>query len=469
MKRHILYIGAVALCLGLSSCDEDFTDWASPQHNDQQPMAGAVAAIAAAGADDDVVKADAADTVNIINLTGFSDASITSGTVSEVILNGTNTVPFTSADGKTIRVATAQLDSVVKEVYQSQASTKRELTLSLNVAAKNAKGTSFSVKSNEVAAAYTPGPTPEVESAYYLVGGFNNWVLDKSVPMTAKGDGTFQATVEVTAGDCYWKIFGAKAVAAADWSQGLGCVTNGSTATSDFIKWNDGAEAQSMMIKEAGTYIITFDAVNFRYSVAPKVAELYFTGSNYNWGGSAADWHALTPVNGRDGEFWTMVYADAGEQLKFAPQAGWGGDFAGTVAGDEAASGAAPEGGNLTIAKAGWYLLYVNATTQAVEVFQPNVYMIGDCMGNWDETAEASKFTVPTTRDGEFVSPAFAADGDMRVYVKPKADVEWWRTEFIVIDGKIAFRGNGGDQERVAAKAGQKLHLNFTAGTGSVK
>ena len=53
--------------------------------------------------------------------------------------------------------------------------------------------------------------------------------------------------------------------------------------------------------------------------------------------------------------------------------------------------------------------------------------------------------------------------------VHPKEGVEWWQTEFIVLDGEIVFRGAGPDQTRVKVGAGQRAYLNFTNGTGSVK
>ncbi len=46
---------------------------------------------------------------------------------------------------------------------------------------------------------------------------------------------------------------------------------------------------------------------------------------------------------------------------------------------------------------------------------------------------------------------------------------DWWKSEFMVFDKKIKYRGNGGDQERVNATAGQKLYLNFTSETGEIK
>ena len=97
-----------------------------------------------------------------------------------------------------------------------------------------------------------------------------------------------------------------------------------------------------------------------------------------------------------------------------------------------------------------------------------SVYLIGDTMGAWDAKMEKAKFEVPATDDGEFVSPAFENAAEVRAYVDIP-DTDWWKAEFMVFDGKIVYRGNGPDQERVKAEAGQKLYLNFSAGTGSIK
>ena len=40
----------------------------------------------------------------------------------------------------------------------------------------------------------------------------------------------------------------------------------------------------------------------------------------------------------------------------------------------------------------------------------------------------------------------------------------------MVFDGKLEYRGKGGDQEpRVAGVAGQKLYINFTQKTGKIE
>jgi hypothetical protein len=106
---------------------------------------------------------------------------------------------------------------------------------------------------------------------------------------------------------------------------------------------------------------------------------------------------------------------------------------------------------------------------------QPNVYLMGKATvgGNWEKGEKAALFTVPTTADGEFVSPAFAQtiptgdDSGIRAYVDLGFD--WWQSEFMVFDKKIVYRGTGGDQSRVAGDAGQKLYLNFQKETGEIK
>ena len=46
---------------------------------------------------------------------------------------------------------------------------------------------------------------------------------------------------------------------------------------------------------------------------------------------------------------------------------------------------------------------------------------------------------------------------------------DWWKSEFMVFDGKIVYRGTGGDQDRVMGSAGEKLYLNFGNETGEIK
>lgn len=178
----------------------------------------------------------------------------------------------------------------------------------------------------------------------------------------------------------------------------------------------------------------------------------------------------MTPIHSAEGEYWMISYFTAGEVFKFAPQAGWsGGDFGGEATlNDEAGSDIHADGTNLMIDNAGWYLLHVvNGVDRVVNVLTPNVYLIGNTVGVW-EVADANKFTIPEDPDGEFVSPAFVASDEVRMCVS-FGGYDWWKTEFIVLNGTIVYRGTGDDQERVKVSEGQKAYLNFMTGTGSFK
>lgn len=80
------------------------------------------------------------------------------------------------------------------------------------------------------------------------------------------------------------------------------------------------------------------------------------------------------------------------------------------------------------------------------------------------------KFEVPATADDYFVSPAFAQDAPEgpRAYVKIDG-YDWWKSEFMVFDNKLTYRGAGGDLDRIVTKAGQKMYLNFTNDTGKIE
>ena len=104
----------------------------------------------------------------------------------------------------------------------------------------------------------------------------------------------------------------------------------------------------------------------------------------------------------------------------------------------------------------------------------PNLYLIGNTSPASWSCEESGLFTVPTERNGQFVSPAFVAEatedgGGVRMCVNLGEGIDWWRAEFIPVGGQISYRGNAGDQDRVKGNKGQKAYINFTLGSGIVK
>lgn len=223
--------------------------------------------------------------------------------------------------------------------------------------------------------------------------------------------------------------------------------------------------------------VTCLENVHLNYSLAPVTTpeHLYVVGGfcGWDWGNS----FEFVPVYDHPEMYWRMVWIDeAGVKINTAQE--WDGNQKGyndiTVAGDLADKISSNDDGNICSTTPQWYLMVVTASVSGrdikytVEFNEPNVYLIGDTFGGWDELMAGSKFDVPTTMDADFVSPAFKADGEIRAYVKVPGN-DWWHSEFMVFNGEIVYRGKGGDQERVAGKAGQKFYLNFATGKGSIK
>ena len=208
--------------------------------------------------------------------------------------------------------------------------------------------------------------------------------------------------------------------------------------------------------------------------------KLYLIGDFCNWNWDNAP--EMIPLHdGTTGTFWRMVYVKGG--LKFNTKTSLNGGevgFVGCTTLDNFNAGISDAGGNIGIANEGWYLIVIRSKVNGrkidytVEFNEPAVWLIGNATGAgdnaWKELLEGWKFEVPATADGYFISPAFAAGHaeGARAYVKVDG-FDWWKSEIMVFDGKLEYRGVGGDQDRVPVEAGQRLYLNFTNDTGKIE
>lgn len=238
----------------------------------------------------------------------------------------------------------------------------------------------------------------------------------------------------------------------------------------------EGTEIRSNVVSLNNIHLLfSLPAVNL-----PK--NVYVTGSFCDW-----DWAKsfdMVQVYGTEDTFWRLVYIDdSGIKLNTATE--WNGSevgFAGITVSGDCKDEIIDKDGNIASSKPGWYLVIVTTSVVNREIHydvqfnKPTIWLIGPAAGSTDyaEEAEGWSFTVPTTKDGDFVSPAFAGsvpggDGDgVRMYVKVPGH-DWWHSEFVVLSDKIEYRATGGDQARAAGSAGQKVYLNFAKGTGEIK
>lgn len=209
-----------------------------------------------------------------------------------------------------------------------------------------------------------------------------------------------------------------------------------------------------------------------------------FEGSD-NW----ANWLPMISATETPGKFWKIQYFDNGSTMKFNMANSWEGHqvayydglvpdesktFA-DVSGDDDGNG----GLNIKIGKGGWYTVVVTvklagtSLAYTLEFFDASVYLTGDALtGAWGSEDDAYKFAVPTSPTEPFVSPATVGGGSLRIFAKVPG-IDWWKSEFVVFDGEVKYRENGGE---LAAQgfatnigAGKKVKVNFITGEGSIE
>lgn len=229
---------------------------------------------------------------------------------------------------------------------------------------------------------------------------------------------------------------------------------------------------------------VSLNKVHLLFSLPPVnlPSNVYIVGNFCDW--KFDNCFDMVQVYGTDNVFWHLAYIDdSGIKLNSAQK--FNGDergYAGITISGDCADDIIDKDGNIASKNPGWYLVIVTTSVVNREIHydvqfnKPNIWLIGPAAGSDDfaEEAEGWSFTVPTTKDGEFVSPAFVGsvpagtDKGVRMYVKIPGH-DWWHSEFVPLDGKIKYRATGGDQDRVTGNVGQQVHLNFSKGTGEIK
>ena len=234
------------------------------------------------------------------------------------------------------------------------------------------------------------------------------------------------------------------------------------------------------------TYKLTAGELGKSYSYELKLTKeiedtapehIYMIGEQWgNWDWNSEGVVELAGVPNAPGYFWCTRWFEASKGFKFCAKREWSGDFTGV-----APVGYTENSGNCFVAADGLYTVFVNGNDNIVEVYPAEIYGIGDAWGAdaWDfdkpdivkftADGQTVKATVVNNSDGVRLSSKIVPSAPIDGVTTPNGWLDWWKTEFVYFDGKIAYRGAGGDQERVKVTAGQTITIDFNAGTVTVK
>ena len=238
---------------------------------------------------------------------------------------------------------------------------------------------------------------------------------------------------------------------------------------------------------ETYSNVITLPSVKAAYEApdAKFTDNLFLIGSSIQtpW----ESWKAIPKVEGLDGNYYGIIYMPAGGQFKWGTE---NNDYRGInrITIDDQADAGISEGENqnIKVANAGWYTLHfkgkITEDKKNIEwtmtIYKTQVCLIGACIGQstWG-FADDTALTPPDDPTGEWVSPAFTANEELRVSVKV-GSIDWYRTEFTVYNGEVFWRKYNmpnnwaetmGADYSVKPAVGTKLYVNFDTNKAEVR
>ena len=289
MKKTLLYSLAVLASVTLASCNGDYDDWANPQANEQEASAAKYGITFAAGPEAESSMPDADGVINLVTV-NTTDANVTGYTLKSLKVNGE--AINGEIDGNNIQVNAAELEKILCNQNNSRASVARDMKVESKVSVNLASGDAVAINSvGETTGKLTPTATPQLdEKGYYMLGHLNGkaeWDNTDPIWMDKIAEGVYQVKVTTEKDENWFKFFAGSNFISGSWDDinkgALGCKENGCKDGSGYIYYNGDSwgELQTMVIPGAGTWIVTLDMNNLRYSFAKPV--LYMAGDANGW------------------------------------------------------------------------------------------------------------------------------------------------------------------------------------------
>ena len=215
--------------------------------------------------------------------------------------------------------------------------------------------------------------------------------------------------------------------------------------------------------------------------------ELSLPTDFYVCGGSIGDawstWKKCPLIWTKEGQFYTMIYNNAdGFKWGNKPNDWFGYDKIDEwdirVDGLEVST---DNDGNIVFNKAGWYVLKVVTAIEGkkvkytMTVSEGMACVIGNATGGWD----GIWMDEPASKDEPWTYTDWSDSGELRAYIVVPG-VDWWMTEFTLLDGSLVWRDadhncqdnwkkDVGEEYSVTVGPGKKLSVNFDRNTGSVE
>lgn len=348
MNKKLIY--GFAIIAGLASCNDDYTDWASPQHADPEtPFEVTLTASAASAIDVATIREDS--TIVFVAELSAPEGSLVTGY--SLKLNDEQALPV-SLEGK------ASVDELNKVVIALYGKKNEVQTLNASLDASVNVG-SITVKVNTT---YQLTVTPYVAPEYFVVGTVQNWsTADMTCMFYPETDNIHSYTALWTGA---WDLKIWQGIDFGDWDSAYGCSVDGSNATSGTLVQE---KAQSISAPTVGYYTFTIDMENMTYSWTKldnqnptEYSSISLIGDFNGWdeGGSEVQLQQVCAHN------WYVAEVLLSGGTKLRADNGWGVNWGASVnIGDQSHAVCVMNGDNMNVPE-GKYSVYFNDITGKV-------------------------------------------------------------------------------------------------------
>lgn len=345
---------------------------------------------------------------------------------------------FSTTSG--LELAVEDLQAMVEDAYGKRPAARTfEALVKVNAVIN---GTAMIFESEEFEVVLTP-EAPFIDSAYYLIGGMNDWNADnaKNFKFSHSGKDVYEDpvfTITFTASDeCWWKIIPQSNYDAGDiWIKGtkgvLGVATNGDDALEGKLTTAiDPAtnDVGSGVIKAgAGMYVMTINMMDYTYSIKALAPEFYLVGDNFAWDVNLKK-YLMYPESTTVMSYTTKFDGN----LKFingndVGTSNWDACYGTATDGDTSVSGKLlQKAGAIHSPEAGWYtfkadiknMTYSWEKTDAPAVTYKSMAVVGQFQG-WNPANEATQMEEVTPHNWRITDLAITTDA-----FKIAADGAW--------------------------------------------
>lgn len=384
MKRNLLY--TLALATFLVACDDDnYKDWADPQHNDPEKAQNVTFSAASVAA------------VNLADVTGDSVEIFTPSIQTEE--GATVTYKVTLNEKETLEadnngfVTVEALNNAIANLYGKRP-TERTLSGVVNAYVNINDQVVRVSDSIEVKATLV---APVIETEYYFIGTTNDWTaLDKSLKFSHSNEDVYDdpvftlvvaAPIDATTGervDQWFKIAPKSAYdgdATHFWASLLGGEINGDESLKASLKMN-GESFKQPATDGAKFYSITLNMMDYTIVITPLAFDefIYIPGNHQSWDPVTAP--ALQSPN-FDGIYSGYSYLDG--DFKFTKARDWSAEYNWNDFSEVSDLLTQGGGSNINMPTPGFYQITANIQTSSLNVVATTWGIIGDATpSGWD-------------------------------------------------------------------------------------